>query len=83
MSKKTIELVETRQGCAMMESTPRYDIMLHGTKVGQLYFNLRGYVGNLPCADGTSLWMPEANISTFRRQVAILNKEFAEVAAKV
>jgi hypothetical protein len=82
MSTKAIELVETRRGCEICEDTPRYDIMLHGSKVGQLYFNMRGYVGNLPTPDGTNLYMPESGISAFRRQVTILNKEFAASSAQ-
>jgi hypothetical protein len=61
-----------------MESKPRYDVMLHGKKVGQLYYNLRGYVGNLPCPGGSSLWIPESSISAYRRHVMALNKDFAE-----
>lgn len=77
MSTNTIRLIETRQGCALMENTPRYDVMLHGKKVDQLYYNLTGYVGHLPCPDGSKLIMPESSISAFRRQVVALNREFA------
>ena len=30
MAKPAIELIETRQGCEMLESTPRYNVMLRG-----------------------------------------------------
>ena len=51
-----IELVETRRGQHICETTPRYDVMLHGVRVqgtwSQLWFNMRGYVGVLPTPDG-------------------------------
>lgn len=61
----------------MMEIQPRFDILLHGKKVGQLYFNMRGYVGSLPTPDGLSLHMPEGSIASFEREVSRLNREFA------
>jgi hypothetical protein len=81
MAKPVIELIETRQGCEMCETTPRYNVMLRGVKVGQLYYNMRGFVGNLPTPDGHSLYIPESGIARFRREAAKLNREFA-VAAK-
>ena len=68
--KKALELVRTRQGSAMMEIQSRFDILLHGKKVGQLYFNLRGYVGSLPTPDGLSVHMPESSIASFQRDVS-------------
>lgn len=77
--RKSIVLVETRNGCAIMEPQPRYDVLLRGNKVGQLYFNMRGYVGNLPTPRGTQLDIGERGIGAFRKAVAQLNKEWAEV----
>ena len=77
MKNKAIQLVETRQGCAICETTPRYDIVLHGTKWGQLYFNLRGYVGNLPLPNGSKLCIGERPITEYKREVAKLNREWA------
>lgn len=77
MAKPAIKLIETRQGCEMLESTPRYNVMLKGVKVDQLFYNMRGYVGNLPTPDGSSLYVPESGIARFRREVAKLNREFA------
>jgi hypothetical protein len=77
VAKPAIELIETRQGCEMLESTPRYNVMLKGVKVDQLFYNMRGYVGNLPTPDGSSLYVPESGIARFRREVAKLNREFA------
>ena len=42
---KAIELVEARSGCTILEKDPRYDVLLHSKKIGQLYFNMRGYTG--------------------------------------
>ena len=80
MSSPAIQLIETRKGCEMMETTPRYNVMLKGVKVGQLYYNMRGYVGNLPTPDGCSLYVPESGIARFRREAARLNREFAAAA---
>ena len=75
---KAITLVETRSGCAIAEREPRYDVMLKGVKVGQLYYNTRGYTGcNLPLPDGKRLALPEMSISAIRKEVAKLNKEWA------
>jgi hypothetical protein len=70
-----LELQKTTQGCAMFESQPRYDIILNGEKVGQLYYNLRGYVGTLPTPDGMQLTIGEQPITTYKREVAALNRE--------
>jgi hypothetical protein len=77
VAKPAIELIETRQGCEMLETTLRYNVMLRGVKVGQLFYNMRGYAGSLPTPEGRSLYVPEGGISRFRREVAILNREFA------
>ena len=77
MAKPAIELIETRQGCEIMETTPRYNVTLHGVKVEQLWWNLKGYVGNLPLPDGSSLYMPEGSLASFKRAISRLNREFA------
>ena len=73
---KAIKLLETRDGCAILETQPRYDVLLHGQKVGQLYFNMGGYVGTLPTPRGTSLDIGERAISAYRKAVAQLNREW-------
>jgi hypothetical protein len=78
--KKAIALVENLRARAICETTPRYDVMLHGQKVDQLYFNMKGYVGYLPTPDGAKLDIGEKSISVFRREVAALNREFAAAA---
>jgi hypothetical protein len=78
--KHAIELVENLRARAICETTPRYDVMLHGQKVDELYHNVRGYVGYLPTPSGAKLDIGEKSISVFRREVAALNREFATAA---
>jgi hypothetical protein len=76
---KAIELVETRGGCAILETHSRFDVLLHGKKIGQLYFNMTGYTGvYLPQPNGSSLDLGERGISAYRKAVAQLNREWAE-----
>jgi len=77
---KAISLVETREGCAFLETHSRYHVLLHGKNVGELYFNMTGYVGYLPTPNGTQLDIGERAISAFRKAVAQLNREWAEAA---
>jgi hypothetical protein len=74
---KAITLVETREGCQILETHPRYHVFLHGKKVGELYFNLRGYVGTLPTPSGAELYIGERGISAYRKAAAQLNREWA------
>jgi hypothetical protein len=82
MAKPAVTLAETTRGKAICETTKRFDILLYGTVCGQLWWNMRGYVGSLPCPDGTKLSIGEASLTEYRREIAGLNKEFA-VATKV
>ena len=83
--KKAIELIETREGCAIAEERPRYIVMFRGSKFGELYFNMRGYTGcDLPCPGSTpntpaSLYVGERAISAYRREIARLNREWAKI----
>jgi hypothetical protein len=61
----------------MMETTKRFNVMLNGVKVEQLWWNMKGYVGNLPLPDGCSLYMPEGSLASFKREISRLNREFA------
>jgi hypothetical protein len=70
-----VELIETRRGCAMLEKTPRYDVVLNGQRVGQLTFNMRGYIGYLPLPSGGAVDIGERPISAFRKEVARINRE--------
>lgn len=43
-----IEIVISRKNVQILETTPRYDVLLFGVVVDQLYFNMKGYRGYLP-----------------------------------
>ncbi|SEB98405.1 hypothetical protein [Bradyrhizobium erythrophlei] len=75
-----LELQETRRGCQTLEKTPRYDVLLNGARTGQLYFNIRGYVGYLPTPTGGKLDIGEKGITAFRREVSALNREARNLA---
>jgi hypothetical protein len=82
--KKAIGLIETRQGCVMLERTPRYIVMFRGRRHGELYFNMTGYTGvYLPCPKQESdmpvpLDIGERPISVYRKEVARLNRQWAD-----
>jgi len=59
----------------IMERRPRYAVMLNGNKVGELYYNMRGYQGYLPTIQGGKMDIGERGISAFREEVANLNRE--------
>jgi hypothetical protein len=73
-----LELVEAPRKMAICETTMRYDVVLNGAVVDELYFNMRGYVGYLPLPTGGKLDIGEVSISRFRREVALLNREARE-----
>ena len=83
--KKAIELIETREGRAILETTPRYIVMFRGQKFGELYFNMTGYTGSYLPSPGTdpakpaSLHVGEMAISAYRKEIARLNREWAEI----
>ena len=75
---RAIRLVKTHTGCEILEAHPRYDVLLYGKKIGQLHFNMRGYTGiDLPQPSGIPLDIGERGITTYRKTVARLNKEWA------
>ncbi len=79
MNGKAITLVETREGCQILETHPRYDVLFRGKKVGQICFNMTGYTGMyLPQPSGIPLDVGERGISAYRKAVAQLNREWAE-----
>lgn len=65
----------------MMETTSRYKVMLRGEVFGELYYNMRGFVGCLPLPGGQKLDIGERPIAEFRREVARINREFREAEA--
>lgn len=83
--KKAIQLIETREGCAILERTPRYIVMFRGRRHSKLYFNMTGYTGGYLPAPGSepgtvvAVNIGERSITAYRRMVAQLNREWAEV----
>lgn len=76
-TKKRIELREAPRKRAMCETKMRYEVYLDGKFFSDLYFNIRGYVGYLPTAEGHKLDIGEVGISAFRKEIARLNREMA------
>lgn len=81
--KPAIVLVETRAGCAMFEKQSRYDVIFNGQRFDVLYFNMTGYRGVLPTPGGASLDIGEKSIAAFKKEVAALNREFADAACEI
>ncbi|GGR41604.1 hypothetical protein [Deinococcus ruber] len=79
---KAITLVEAPRKKSSCEQEMRYDVLLHGKQYGELYFNLRGYLGYLPTPDTLPLDIGEKSISAYRKQIAVLNQEWAAAACK-
>ena len=86
--KKAIELIETREGCAMLETTPRYIVMFRGRKFSELYFNMTGYTGGYLPSPGLKSDGPvpfdigERSISAYRKEIARFNRRWAEIDKK-
>ncbi|AZI43983.1 hypothetical protein EHF33_13725 [Deinococcus psychrotolerans] len=75
-TKSVITLRPAPHRKAMCEREMPYDVLLHGQVFGELYFNLRGYRGYLPTADGKKLDIGEKTLSAYKRKVAVLNRAF-------
>ncbi|OZB13953.1 MAG: hypothetical protein B7X55_12125, partial [Rhodobacterales bacterium 34-62-10] len=71
-----IRLAE-KTGRHILERQPRYDVLLNGNPVGELYFNMTGYVGYLPTICGAKMDIGERGISAYRKEAARLNNEAA------
>ncbi len=65
-----------------LQPRPDYDLLLNGAVVGEVYFNMTGYVGTLPQPDGTNFTPGEKGISAYRTELARINRETAAQAAR-
>ncbi len=54
---------------------PDFDVILNGEVVGEVYYNMTGYVGTLPQREGPDLTLGEQDISVYRAEVARINRE--------
>ena len=54
---------------------PDYDVLVNGEVVGEVYYNLTGYVGSLPQMEGPALTVGEQGISVYRTEIARINRE--------
>lgn len=77
-----IKLVENLRERAILERTPRYDVMFFGNRFWQVHYNMRGYIGYLPCPPDPEkvgfLDIGEKGISAFKKEISKLNKEWKE-----
>lgn len=60
---------------APLQRRPDYDLLLNGRVVGEVYYNVTGYVGTLPQPDGPGLTLGERGISAYRAEIAHINRE--------
>jgi hypothetical protein len=68
-----LKLDNSRRACC--ERTDRYAVILNGARAGEVFFNMRGFIGYLPTPSGAKLDIGERPIGAFRRAVAQLNRE--------
>ncbi|MDO8415253.1 MAG: hypothetical protein Q7S87_03460 [Agitococcus sp.] len=62
----------------MLEKEARYVLSVNGTEYGELYYNMRGYVGYIPLPNGHGLDIGEKGISVFKKEIAAINREARE-----
>ncbi len=60
---------------APLQRHPDYTLLLNGDVVGEVYFNMTGYVGTLPQPDGTGFTPGETGIPAYRTEIARINRE--------
>lgn len=64
---------------AICETEMPYDVLLDGEKVGEAYFNLRGYRAGIPTPGGGHLDPGEVSLAQLRKDIAHINREWAEL----
>ncbi|ETX13543.1 hypothetical protein OCH239_09700 [Roseivivax halodurans JCM 10272] len=75
--------LERRASPHMLETKPRFAVLVNGVKVDELYYNMTGYRGTLQDVRGYRLDIGEASVAAYRRAVAALNREAREILAGV
>lgn len=76
-----VTLREAPHRKAVCEAEMRYDVLLDGVKVDEAYFNTRGYRAGLPVPGGGRLDPGEVSLSQLRKDIAQINRQWAEVRA--
>jgi hypothetical protein len=76
MAYAAITLREAPQRRAILEKHMHFDVLLHGHKVSELYFNMRGYRGSIPTPEGAMLDIGERGISTWKTWIKTINSQF-------
>lgn len=71
-----------KPGRHMFEREPRYDVLLNGEPVSELYYNMRGYRGAIPTVRGGWMDIGERGISAWRKEVAWQNKHAKSLLSK-
>lgn len=73
----TLTLKKANHRRVVLETTDRYDLLLNGARVGNVYFNMRGYLidSGLPLPGGGRLQLPESSLSAIRCEIAAINRE--------
>ena len=75
---QAVTLVQVRENDG--GGKPSYAVFLYGEKVSDVYFNMRGYVGSIPCPGYDTkqrmLSLGECGITTIKKEIARSNKEY-------
>ena len=76
MATNRVTLVEEPRRMAMCETTMRYGVYLDGKRLDELYWNMSGYRGGIPCPDGYMLDPGEVSLAKFEAEVKKINREW-------
>lgn len=66
--------LKERKSPHFLEDKPRYDVLVNGNPVGELYYNMHGYRGYLMGFNGLKYDMGERGISAYKKEAAALNR---------
>ena len=59
----------------ILQTEDDYFIRLNGRRVGQAYFNMRGYCCGLPLPDGMVLDPGEISLTQLKKEISKINRE--------
>ena len=78
MSKPAITLQE--QAHNHFGKNPDFDVMLHGVKTGDAFYNMTGYCAEIPLPSGAVLYSGEGSLASLKRNISAVNREWAQAA---